>query len=545
MALLFSLVFGRVEPVGALLSLGLGSYIAARLARRIDQSFEFDIKGLNTLEISIGLFLLWGFCRHFLYLIIDGQKSIKTLIKNNLGDLPLHISHIRSFQEGPFPFLNPSYSSDYLRYPFGMNLYSSLWDSLGVPLGSHMFIVGVACSLLLLVLSYRLAGWVSWICVLLGGGSAGWTFLQNGRYLDFQKDLAWKNIITSMWVPQRGLLIGIPIGLLLMRHFITVSRSPNSVPIQRMKLLGFLWGVLPFFHTHSFVFMSLFFGGLALFYNKWKVFVLHLKWAILPGTLWILYATNFFQGASVIHFQWGWQKSFDSFFSFWFVNLGPVLLLFIANFVILSARKKWEELKLFALLTLFFFFFQFVIFSVWDWDNLKLLIWVIFGFSALAWSTWIKELRLWQQSMLAVVIGLTGAITLVATMNGQKSAVTIFEKSELFEAEEILMELAGESRILTRPTFNHPVSFHGKKLLMGFSGHLYSYGIDYGPLQSKIEDVYLAKENWQESLKALDVDYIYWGPSEKREFGAESKAWMDVLKKVKTVGETSLYKVEE
>ena len=66
-----------------------------------------------------------------------------TLHANNFGDLPLHINYIREIANGvAFPPVNPEYTlREALRYPFGPDLYNALWEILGVPMASHLFVV--------------------------------------------------------------------------------------------------------------------------------------------------------------------------------------------------------------------------------------------------------------------------------------------------------------------------------------------------------------------------------------------------------------------
>ena len=152
-------------------------------------------------------------------LYIDGAE-LRIQSPNNLGDLALHITHIRYFANGvPLWPANPIYTfSQHLRYPAGADLFNALLSCVGVDLIRGLVWVGLLASVATFYAFYRWGGAFAVAGFLFNGGIAGFQVLNNLKVLDYQgdKSIAWKSVPLTMFVTQRGLLYAIPAGLLLL-----------------------------------------------------------------------------------------------------------------------------------------------------------------------------------------------------------------------------------------------------------------------------------------------------------------------------------------
>src|SRR6516225_7349093 len=161
------------------------------------------------------VFAVRSFCWLF---YIDGS-DYKIQSPNNLGDLSLHLTLIKTFANGvPLWPDNPIYIVSKLRYPAGIDLFNALLLLVHVDLITGLVWVGLVASLSTFYGFYR------W------GGSfaiAGFQFFKTWKFLDYQgtaadiahKPIAWKSIPLSMFVTQRGWLYAIPAGLVLFWHW--------------------------------------------------------------------------------------------------------------------------------------------------------------------------------------------------------------------------------------------------------------------------------------------------------------------------------------
>src|SRR5207237_83265 len=160
--------------------------------------------------------------RCFCWLVyIDGEE-LRIQSPNNLGDLALHITHIRYFANGVrlWP-ANPIYAfSQHLRYPAGADLFNGLLSCLNVDLMQGLIWVALLASLATFYAFYRWGGAFAVAGFLFNGGLAALPFLETFRFIDYQGEhVAWKSIPLTMFVTQRGLLYAFPVGLLLLLHW--------------------------------------------------------------------------------------------------------------------------------------------------------------------------------------------------------------------------------------------------------------------------------------------------------------------------------------
>ncbi|MBO0695649.1 MAG: hypothetical protein J2P56_06050, partial [Verrucomicrobia bacterium] len=186
--------------------------------------------------ICFALFAVRSFCW---LLYVDGSE-LKIQSPNNLGDLSLHITLIRTFANGvPLWPDNPIYAFSKLRYPAGIDLFNALLCLVHVDLIRGLVWVGLLASLATFYAFYRWGGTFSVAGFLFNGGIVGFQFLKTLKFIDYQggPKIAWKSIPLSMFVTQRGWLYAIPAALILLWHWREKYFSENTlIPAMRQDL---------------------------------------------------------------------------------------------------------------------------------------------------------------------------------------------------------------------------------------------------------------------------------------------------------------------
>src|SRR2546430_14152050 len=174
--------------------------------------------------VCFGAFAIRSFCWLF---YIDGSE-LKIQSPNNLGDLSLHLTLIKNFANGVALWPdNPIFVFSKLRYPAGIDLFNALLSLVHVDLLIGLVWVGLLASLAIFYGFYRWGGTFAIAGFLFNGGIAGFQFLKTFKFLDYQgtaadiahRPIAWKSIVLSMLVTQRGWLHAIPAGLVLLWHW--------------------------------------------------------------------------------------------------------------------------------------------------------------------------------------------------------------------------------------------------------------------------------------------------------------------------------------
>src|SRR5919197_819031 len=131
-----------------------------------------------------GMFALRCFCW---LLYIDGEE-LRIQSPNNLGDLALHITHIKYFANGVrlWP-ANPIYAfSEHLRYPAGADLFNGLLSCVNVDLAEGLVWVGLLASVATFYAFYRWGGAFAVAGFLFNGGLAAYPFFETHRFIDYQ-----------------------------------------------------------------------------------------------------------------------------------------------------------------------------------------------------------------------------------------------------------------------------------------------------------------------------------------------------------------------
>jgi hypothetical protein len=83
-----------------------------------------------------------------------------------------------------------------------------------------------------------------------------------------------------------------------------------------------------------------------------------------------------------------------------------------------------------------------------------------------------------------------------------------------------------EARFASWPTYNHPLLLNGRKVVMGYPGHLWTQGFDdYGKTNELLARLMQGTNDWRDLARTLHVRYIYWGREEKTNYQTSTKPW--------------------
>ena len=135
------------------------------------------------MAVFFAMFAVRSFCWLF---YIDGS-DYKIQSPNNLGDLSLHLTLIKTFANGvPLWPDNPIYVFSKLRYPAGIDLFNALLLLVHVDLITGLVWVGLVASLATFYALFRWGGTFAIAGFLFNGGIAGFQFFKTWKFLDYQ-----------------------------------------------------------------------------------------------------------------------------------------------------------------------------------------------------------------------------------------------------------------------------------------------------------------------------------------------------------------------
>ena len=263
--------------------------------------------------------------------------------------------------------------------------------------------------------------------------------------------------------------------------------------------------------------------------------------ALLPAFFFTWLTTDHFRAGSFLKPHLGWVMSDPafgraSFVQFWSDNFGifiplALLLIGICGWRAWKSGFKWNqessEAIAFLLPALAIFvsglLFQF---APWQWDNLKLMIWAYFLVLPFLWKDLIAQWHMPARALVCIALFGSGFISLFGGLSVGRPGFGITNRIELSAVGDAVRPLPVEARFAAYPTFNHPLLLQGRKLVLGYPGHLWSQGFaDYGGINNSLNQLMQGAENWREIAQNLHVRYIFWGREETTNYAASRRPW--------------------
>ena len=533
-----------------------GKTFASQVPRWTYRSFWFWL-----LAACFAIFAVRSFC----WLIYWDGNDVKVQSPNNLGDLSLHLTYIRHFASGvPLWPDNPIEPFSKLRYPAGVDIFNALLTCLGVDVIKGLAWVAVIASIATFYAFYRWGGNFGIAAFLFNGGLASYPVLQTFSFQDYQgtNNMAWKSIALSMFVTQRGVLYAFPAALLLLyqwraRFFpdyvepALVARPEEDRPPSSSNLRDplplwvevSLYATMPLYHAHTFMALSLVLVFLFLL-GDWEVrkrALLLVGLALLPATFCVWITTDYFHASSFIKWQPGWVQGVAKgemampFLQFWLINFGAwvPLLLFFVGVVALAVWKQARAPDFRISATVAFLIAAIAIFLVgylvklapWEWDNIKIIVWAYFLILPFLWTDLIVRWPVPLRVLVYVMLFASGFVTLLGGLAAGKNGFGIANREELDAVGEAVKKLPADARYAGWPTWGHPVLLQGRKMVLGYPGHLWTQGFDFTATNNKLQAVMLGAPNWKELARSLHARYLFWGREEKTNYAASKRPW--------------------
>jgi len=480
--------------------------------------------------------------RQFGWLLFEREGQLRTLLPDNYGDLPLHWTYVAYLAAGaPFWPDNPIVAGERLRYPFGVDLLTSALVVLGPSIRALLPVLGLAGAAATAFALRRWGGALAVAGFLFSGGLAGFQLVWTGRLVDYQDAVAWKNLFLALFVPQRGLLLALPVGLLLLwswrRRFLRGEQALAP------WIEGVLWGSLPLVHLHTFLVVSIVYATWALGTRRVRDALPAFAWAVVPATWSVWEVSDGFGAASLVGWAPGWTIGDANAFVFLLVNFGLFLPLAAVALVVAWRERDRENLLVLGPALVLFAELFVVRVAPWPWDNTKVMLWCYL--LALPPIGVLVLDRLHWRWRAATLVGLlfSGAVCVTAGSVGGPR-LDLLDIDETHAVCRALADVPVTTRVATDPTFNHPVSLCGRAVVAGYAGHLWSHGIDASRVQAGLDTLMLGQPGWMQTAHELGAGYVFWGPRERAKWPTSRRPWARPGALVSRGGWGALYRVD-
>ena len=182
-------------------------------------------------------------------------------------------------------------------------------------------------------------------------------------------------------------------------------------------------------------------------------------------------------------------------------------------------------------------------FAPWEWDNTKLMIWAYFMVLPFLWRDLVASWR--ESARIAVCILLFGS-GFVSLIGGLSSPGYDFAiRSEVDAVAVNLRKIPAAARFAAFPTYNHPLLLNGRKVVVGYPGHLWTQGFsDYGKVNDQLTLLMNGAPNWREIAHKLKARYLFWGREERLNYGTSTHPWEQEMTPIASGNWGAIYDLE-
>lgn len=546
--------------------------------------------------------------------VVDALGNFRTA-NAGYGDIPLHLTQISRFAFGKISDLSdPIFYGAKLQYPFILNFISGLllrfthsWQF------SVLFPVMILCvaNIALLTIIYNkllkntLFAVLAVIVFFLGSGFGAYPVIkdavvnrQSGQTLtqyfvkeDVSTISKWdatqneQNIdygapLSLVFLHQRTFFLGFFGFLIVFLLLIKIKEKPKW---QYALPAGIVYGLLPLWHTHSFIACSILIFIFLCFHLKNKeirnqvVSVLLLGLIIaLPQAYYLVSHKNLLTiGGDFVVLRLGWMVSptigsiqfgktlpgiFNArFLEFLLLNFGIILPAFILAIGLMSLKyfKKFvpsEETRdlyfYIAVALAYFLIVQIIRFQPWDYDNNKILVyWQLFSVPVIFFVlAKIYEKRKIFGAFLTILIFVfsifSGVLDQIPrTLADPQHLPIIFNTDARNMANYIKNNIGEKDLILTGETHLNLVdSLTGRPVLVGYPGWLWTRGINYLNREELIKDFYNNPTKESQIFKEYSIKYILLDDNSRYDFGASESELSKNFPVIYKVGNYILFK---
>lgn len=476
------------------------------------------------------------------------------------GDIVYHLSQIlRVGGTENWNFEEPSYAGEFIRYPFLINAFSGYLLKFGAPLllAYHLPMILLIAPLLfgLMLLCRQLGfGKLHTILVLasafFGSGLAyllGYDFNAGAAGVAYpHQHVNYLGLISGYYVNQRAFALGLT---LLMFSLIAFFRGLKNDDLNGFKWAGFLFGLLPLAHAHTFIAGSVFYGivflyyivryfvrGDMLFYGLMRgVMFYGVFTAIVPVMCMFLLPKEVLGGVPALRLGWmsdpngvGGLKlpsvgadKLGPWLMYAVYNFGSLLLLPVLAF--LGFKKKMGEVFWLVALTALALWVvpNLIQFQVWDYDNNKLFVFAVM-FSALAAVMAVKSLTSRPVRAGATILlfgAVLGALYIPSLKLRYMITQDFHETLTMFSAEEqkgiswVRTNTPEDAAFITSAIIPHRETLlnsvvigSSRRATIGYVLWLYTHGIDCTERLNKVEKFLL--DGNRVNLEGLPADYL-------------------------------------
>jgi hypothetical protein len=224
-----------------------------------------------------------------------------------------------------------------------------------------------------------------------------------------------------------------------------------------------------------------------------------------------------------------------------FANLGLRVICYLAILVLIAglAMTAWQAWKThqgtdykipasvgFLIPAIAIFLVGYLVkLAPWEWDNIKIIVWAYLIILPFLWTDLIIQWPIHLRVLVYIALFASGFVSLCGGIAIGKNGYGIANREELDAIGVAVHKLPAEARYAGWPTWGHPVLLQGRKMVLGYPGHLWTQGFKFDDTNNKLKAMMEGAPNWKDLARTLHARYVFWGREEKANYAASKRPW--------------------
>ena len=215
---------------------------------------------------------------------------------------------------------------------------------------------------------------------------------------------------------------------------------------------------------------------------------------------------------------------------------GWAVILFLPVAIVVAGWRAWKQFNapsatmpastVFLASAIAIFLLGYLVkLAPWEWDNIKIIVWAYLIILPFLWTNLLVHWPIHLRAVVYVALFASGLVTLFGGLAAGKTGFGIADRYELDNVGAAVKKLPADARFAGHPIWGHPVLLQGRKMVLGYPGHLWTQGFDFGKTEEKLRNLMLGAPNWKELAHSLHSRYLFWGRNETGNYAKSTRPW--------------------
>jgi hypothetical protein len=155
------------------------------------------------------------------------------------------------------------------------------------------------------------------------------------------------------------------------------------------------------------------------------------------------------------------------------------------------------------------------------------MVWSYLAVLPFLWSKLLVRWPAWARVLSAVALFGSGFASTLGGIDAVHTGHPIANRSELDGTAHAVRQIPVTERFAGAATYNHPLLLCGRKMALGYLGHVASHGFEWQTPAATLDALMSGPADWRTLADELGVRYLFWGRIEEEIYPDSRQPWRD------------------